>query len=49
LIFAVSLVFSGSSRFELQVHEIMEFGDLENDIHDVWSMLRPCAEAVVKI
>jgi len=23
------------------VHEIMEFGDSKNDIHDIWCMLRP--------
>ena len=28
-------------KFELQVHEIMEFGDSKNDIHDIWCMLRP--------
>ena len=28
-------------EFELQVHEIMEFGDSKNYINDIWCMLRP--------
>jgi len=28
-------------KFELHVHEIMEFGHSKNGIHDVWRMLRP--------
>ena len=41
LIFFVSLNFFAYFKFELQVHEIMEFGDSKNDIHDIWCMLRP--------
>ena len=28
-------------KFELQTHEIMEFGDSKNYINDIWCMLRP--------
>ena len=41
LIISVSFNFSCTSRFELQVHEIMQTFDLKNDIHDSRSMLRP--------
>jgi hypothetical protein len=35
-------------KFELQVHEIMEFGDLKNDIHDIQCILRPCSGTHMK-
>ena len=35
LIFSVSLNISDYSKFELQVHEIMEFGHSKNSIHDI--------------
>ena len=41
LIIFVSLNFFGNSKFELQVHEIMEFFDSKNGIHNVRSTLRP--------
>ena len=41
LIIFVSLNISDASKFELQVHEILESGHSKNVIHDVWRMLRP--------
>ena len=41
LVFFVSLNFFAYFEFELQVHEIMEFGDSKNYINDIWCMLRP--------
>jgi hypothetical protein len=41
LIISASLNFSGDSKFELQVHEIMELFDSKHGIHDARSMLRP--------
>ena len=39
LVFFVSLNFFAYFEFELQVHEIMEFGDSKNYINDIWCML----------
>ena len=41
LVFFVSLNFMEYFKFELHVHEIIEFGRSKNDIHDIWCMLRP--------
>ena len=41
LVFFVSLNFFAYFEFELQVHEIMEFGDLKIYINDIWCMLMP--------
>ena len=41
LVFFVSLNFFVYFEFELQVHEIMEFGDSKNYINDIWCMLMP--------
>ena len=39
--FFVSLNFFAYFEFELQVHEIIEFGDSKNYINNIWCMLRP--------
>ena len=49
LIIFVSLNFSGNSKFELQVHEIMEFFDSKNGIHNVRSTLRPYPGSRMKL
>ena len=41
LVFFISLNFFAYFEFELQVHEIMEFGDSKNYINDIWCMLMP--------
>ena len=48
LIFYVYLNFSRKSKFELQVHEILEFSDSKNGIHIFECILRPCAGTFVK-
>jgi hypothetical protein len=48
LIISVSLNFSGDSKFEQQVHEIIDFFGSKNGIHDVQSMLRPYPEPRMK-
>ena len=48
LIFYVYLNFSRKSKFELQVHEILEFSDSKNGIHVFECILRPCAGTFVK-
>ena len=49
LIISVSFNVSRTSRFELQVHEIMQTFDSKNDIHDSRSMLRPYPGACMKL
>ena len=46
--FYVYLIFSRKSKFELQVHEILEFSDSKNGIHVFECILRPCAGTFVK-
>ena len=48
LVFFVSLNFFAYFEFELQVHEIMEFGDSKNYINDIWCMLMPYAGTRMK-
>jgi hypothetical protein len=38
--FFVSLNFLAHFQFELQVYKILEFGDLKNNIYDIWCMFR---------
>ena len=40
--------FSQKSKFELQVHKILEFSDSKNGIHVFECILRPCAGTFVK-
>ena len=48
LIFYVYLNFSRKSKFELQVHEILEFSNSKNGIHVFECILRPCAGTFMK-